>query len=186
MILRRFTKHINDQNWFAVGLDVIVVMVGIFFGLQVQSWNEGRLERAEEHQYLGRLHDDITSSISRNTGNVEFLKRQGNYTRIMLDDLSKCQMALDHAYIFANGLFSLGKLLPPALSRTVMDELNATGKTLIIRSVELRSALAEHEVYLNETVIIDDKIVLRTMPHIIKIDNKFVFNLSGLNLAMTI
>ena len=30
MLLRRFSKHVSDQNWFAVGLDVIVVVVGIF------------------------------------------------------------------------------------------------------------------------------------------------------------
>ena len=26
MILRRFMKHVTAQNWFAVGLDVIVVI----------------------------------------------------------------------------------------------------------------------------------------------------------------
>lgn len=25
MILRRFMKHFSDQNWFAVGLDVLVI-----------------------------------------------------------------------------------------------------------------------------------------------------------------
>ena len=33
MILRRFTKHLSEQNWFAVWLDVIVVVVGIFLGM---------------------------------------------------------------------------------------------------------------------------------------------------------
>ena len=42
MILRRFMKHVTDQNWLAVGLDVLVVIVGIFLGLQVQEWNEDR------------------------------------------------------------------------------------------------------------------------------------------------
>ena len=38
MILRRFMQHVKEQNWFAVGLDVIVVIVGIFLGMQVQKW----------------------------------------------------------------------------------------------------------------------------------------------------
>ena len=42
MILRRFTKHIAEQNWFAVGLDVLVVITGIFLGMQVTEWNENR------------------------------------------------------------------------------------------------------------------------------------------------
>jgi hypothetical protein len=64
MILRRFTKHIIAQNWFAVGLDVIVVVVGIFLGMQVADWNDSRKDRTLEIEYLGRLYDDMNGSIS--------------------------------------------------------------------------------------------------------------------------
>ena len=40
MILRSVTKHIKDQNWFAVGLDFLIVVVGVFIGIQVANWNE--------------------------------------------------------------------------------------------------------------------------------------------------
>lgn len=43
MILRRFMKHVTDQNWFVGGLDEIVVVMGIFLGLQVQAWFYGVL-----------------------------------------------------------------------------------------------------------------------------------------------
>jgi hypothetical protein len=42
MILRRFTKHLKDQNWFVVELDVLAVITGIYLGLQVSDWNEER------------------------------------------------------------------------------------------------------------------------------------------------
>jgi len=42
MILRSVTKHVKDQNWFAVGLNVIIVIVGIFLGMQVTDWNDNR------------------------------------------------------------------------------------------------------------------------------------------------
>ncbi|MDH5433304.1 MAG: DUF6090 family protein [Gammaproteobacteria bacterium] len=35
MILRRFTQHIKEQNWFAVGLDMMVVIVGVFIGIYI-------------------------------------------------------------------------------------------------------------------------------------------------------
>jgi hypothetical protein len=28
MILRRVTEHVRDQNWFAVGIDFVIVVVG--------------------------------------------------------------------------------------------------------------------------------------------------------------
>ena len=38
MILRRITSHLKDQNWFAVCLDLSIV-VGVFIGIQVANWN---------------------------------------------------------------------------------------------------------------------------------------------------
>jgi len=40
MILRRITEHVKDQNWFAVGIDFFIVVVGVFIGIQVSNWNE--------------------------------------------------------------------------------------------------------------------------------------------------
>jgi hypothetical protein len=45
-------QHIKDQNWFAVGLDVLVVIVGIILGTQVNNWNEDRLALIETKDYL--------------------------------------------------------------------------------------------------------------------------------------
>ncbi|WND03804.1 hypothetical protein QGN29_05375 [Temperatibacter marinus] len=42
MLLRTFTHHFREQNWFAVGLDVLVAVIGIFLGLQVTDWNQTR------------------------------------------------------------------------------------------------------------------------------------------------
>ena len=44
MILRRVTQHVKGENWFAVGLDFVIVVVGVFIGIQVANWNEARLE----------------------------------------------------------------------------------------------------------------------------------------------
>ena len=52
MLLRRITKHVKGQNWFAVALDFFIVVVGILIAFQITNWNETRearsnLERAE-------------------------------------------------------------------------------------------------------------------------------------------
>ena len=66
MILRRFTKHVTDQNWFAVGVDVLVVITGIFLGLQVTDWNEARKNRGAERDYLQRLGAEVSKMQERN------------------------------------------------------------------------------------------------------------------------
>lgn len=46
MILRSLNKHVKDQNWFAVGLDFLIVVFGVFIGLQVGNWNDAVRDRA--------------------------------------------------------------------------------------------------------------------------------------------
>ena len=63
MILRRLADGIRNQDWFTVLVEVLIVVVGIFLGLQVDDWNEARKDRAEESTYLARLVDDLDASI---------------------------------------------------------------------------------------------------------------------------
>jgi hypothetical protein len=42
MILRRLAEVFRRQDWIAVLLEVLIVVVGIFVGLQVNDWNEDR------------------------------------------------------------------------------------------------------------------------------------------------
>ena len=46
MLLRRITQHVKEQNWFAVGIDFVIVVIGVFIGIQVANWNDARQQRA--------------------------------------------------------------------------------------------------------------------------------------------
>jgi hypothetical protein len=43
MLLRRIIEHVKVQNWTAIVIDFVIVVVGVFIGIQVSNWNEGRL-----------------------------------------------------------------------------------------------------------------------------------------------
>ena len=45
MILRTLADALREQNWFTVALEVLIVVVGIFIGLQVDDWNSARIDR---------------------------------------------------------------------------------------------------------------------------------------------
>lgn len=64
MILRRITEHVKTQNWFAVGLDFLIVVVGVFIGIQVSNWNETVNDRKREQAVLQAMLEDITATSS--------------------------------------------------------------------------------------------------------------------------
>jgi hypothetical protein len=59
MLLRRVIEHVREQNWVAVFIDFLIVVVGVFIGIQVANWNEERQLAAQEKSYLAQLRDEI-------------------------------------------------------------------------------------------------------------------------------
>jgi len=79
MILRRFTKHVGDQNWFAVCLDVVVVISGILLALAIEDAMNDRKEAKRERVYLellvrdlGQMEEEIQSQIDYGEETIEF------------------------------------------------------------------------------------------------------------------
>lgn len=61
MILRRLARSVRQQDWLAVAIEFVIVVAGIFVGLQVTEWNEQRQLRERELNYLLRLGEDLAA-----------------------------------------------------------------------------------------------------------------------------
>ena len=59
MILRRVIDHFRKQEWTAIAIDFLIVVMGVFVGLQVNNWNEAAKERRAETSYLSQLRKDL-------------------------------------------------------------------------------------------------------------------------------
>jgi len=64
MILRRLAEALRTQNWFTVVLEIAIVVIGIFIGLQVDAWNQARLDKVDEQVFLERIHEELIDSIN--------------------------------------------------------------------------------------------------------------------------
>jgi len=63
MLLRRVIEHVKSQNWTAVVLDFVIVVVGVFIGIQVSNWNEAQGDRSRFERYLIELEADLGAEI---------------------------------------------------------------------------------------------------------------------------
>ena len=64
MILRRLAQSLKQQNWTAIWIEFILLVSGVFLGIQVANWNSARVERALEATYLSSLAIDIRRDIA--------------------------------------------------------------------------------------------------------------------------
>lgn len=64
MILRRLSKHVREQNWVAVALDFLIVVLGVFIGVQIGNWNDTRQQRTIYEQSLDRALAEVQVNLS--------------------------------------------------------------------------------------------------------------------------
>ena len=64
MLLRRVIEHVKSQNWTAIGLDFVIVVLGVFIGIQVSNWNEHRAFERREQVLLRELHGEIAQNLA--------------------------------------------------------------------------------------------------------------------------
>lgn len=65
MILRRLAGRLRQQDWLAVTIELVLVMVGVFLGIQVANWNEARKARSTEAAYLERIAQDARRDVAQ-------------------------------------------------------------------------------------------------------------------------
>lgn len=64
MILRRVIQHVKKQEWTAIGIDFVIVVLGVFVGIQVANWNEDRASRNAETRHLEEIAEDLRADIA--------------------------------------------------------------------------------------------------------------------------
>ncbi|MEM6913880.1 MAG: hypothetical protein AAF511_07870 [Pseudomonadota bacterium] len=141
MLLRRLIDHVQAQNWTAVALDFLIVVIGVFMGIQVSNWNAARADREVERYYISRLTEEVQTSIAFNTYLEETLLRRIDEARIVRTALEDCS-ATDPA-LFGNTAYNLGKNAPATLSRGIYVEMLSTGGQGLIRSSAIRKVVAD-------------------------------------------
>ncbi len=57
--LLRVAEHIRTQNWTAIGIDFLIVVLGVFVGIQVSNWNQARVDRQRGVEFTERLRADL-------------------------------------------------------------------------------------------------------------------------------
>lgn len=173
MILRRLSQHLREQNWTAIAIEFVLLVVGVFLGIQVANWNDDRVDRKSERDYLERLQLEIVeilpqaqaaqASLADRAARIEEL-RAFLATGEGMDALDERHcVAAGRSHIYAATIF-----YPPTIR-----ELISTGRILLIREPQVRSAILSFDQahtdlsQLRTDIQIDRRVLARHYPELI-------------------
>ncbi|HXG80456.1 MAG TPA: hypothetical protein VNJ05_01500 [Sphingomicrobium sp.] len=159
MVIRRIREHVATHNWFAVGIDLLIVIVGVFLGTQVSNWNQARIEAEQGREYRQRL-----------IGELDFNRRQfaqqQRYYRQVLDHGLRAIAALDsgesvNSSDFLVNAYQLSQIDPTSPKTFIYDEMVSSGLVSRIGGEELQETASDY--YVN--IVTNDRLMREVLPY---------------------
>jgi len=175
MILRRLAAAFRRQDWPTVGLEIMIVVLGVFLGLQVNNWTVNRSDRAAEIEHLAALEQDIQFSIDSLEDIIDRMEDQqtqrAELYRYSIDPDAEMDGA-ELAFLLYRGLYQGA---PLRMNLTTFDSLKSSGRLGLLKSNDLVSRLqalseridAEYRVNADELQIMtlySDRMLVENFP----------------------
>lgn len=124
MAIRRFREHAARQDWFAITIDVGIVVLGVFLGIQASNWNEGRIERGEARTYRAQIVEDLKANEE------ELAERIRYYRQVRVHALAAMTALADGAPLgepFLVDTYQATQVSPIRMERAAYNELISGG-----------------------------------------------------------
>lgn len=125
MVVRRFRDHVAKHSWFAVAIDVLIVVLGVFLGMQANNWNEERLDRKRGEQYRHRLIDDLAANQEDFRQRIVYYRQVRDLGYAALRHLRRPDS--DDPVAFLNDAYKATHILPRSAQRATFQEIVSAG-----------------------------------------------------------
>ena len=142
MVLRGVRDRLWHHDWLHALIDLLIVMAGVFLGMQANNWNEERLHRQRGEQNRLMLIDDLQENqqnLAVRTGYYQWVRSQALKT---LAAMAKPPSALGDQFLI--DAYQSSQILPWALKRNTYDEILSIGGMAEIGSPHLQDQISNY------------------------------------------
>lgn len=153
-MLRRIIINFRRQDWAAVVVELVVVVLGVFIGVQASNWNEARMADNESKVFTDRLKADLRAEAFAYELNVAYYGQVLDNARRAEAALSGRTQMSDRALLVS--AYRATQYIANTRRRTTWDELGSTGNVELIRNPVLRQLAADVYTDTNNEWLVDD------------------------------
>jgi len=142
MVVSRIRKHVATHNWFAVGVDFLIVVVGVFIATQADNWNETRSKLAHASESRREIIDDLKGNETDFASRIAYYGVARARAVAALDAIEHPDKPRGPAFL-ADAYQASQVWMRPSV-RSGYDEMTGAGLTHHIGSRETRLRLTNY------------------------------------------
>ncbi len=143
MLLRRLSQSLKEQNWIAIWIEFILLVAGVFLGIQVANWNAARVDRMEYEAALGRLSSEIDANIAALDAFNPEIAKSLKIASHALTALQSCVDNEENLRTVHAGLEEIRGTNSMRLRRNALNEMTSNPRLLSQQTAEQRKRFSE-------------------------------------------
>lgn len=141
MLLRSVSKHVREQNWTAIGIDLVIVVVGVFIGIQVSNWNDERVSHHAERAFIEAVRDEIGRNIADSQGFVDMLTMVREHGYLALESFDAEASCQQDCWARLVEFFFASQWIDVRTNQAIYEEIKRSG---LPRDLELKATLTRY------------------------------------------
>lgn len=147
MLLKRISKYIRNHDWFAVLVELIIIIIGLMMAFQLDRWREANVERKQERGYIEHLIDDLEADLPDIEYSIELQSMRLMLINMLMEVAENPEMEVEHPVLFLGGIDQAAYTYTPSLTNHTFENLRATGDLQLIRNEDVKDVLFEYYNY---------------------------------------
>jgi hypothetical protein len=142
VLIRRIYESVRVKNYSQLALELFVVIVGVFIGIQAANWNDERIDRLRTQSYLAGLRADLDTDLLNYQISLEFWSEVSEYGRQALRYSETGDLEGLNEWDLLLAYFQASQVQQLTPTQATYDELRSGGELRLIGELTFRNLLA--------------------------------------------
>ncbi len=144
MVFQRIKNNIEDLSWFALLTDFLIVVIGIYVGLQIDEWNDNRLDKIKEQNYIIRLDSELRRDVEKFSGIISLAYKRNEMGALLEAAIESDSIEGIDPLAFVQAVDQIAFTRAMGASGIVFEEMKANGDLGLLQDTKLKDALSRY------------------------------------------
>lgn len=146
-MIRRIRAHAAKQDWFAVAVDLGIVVIGVYLGIQASNWNQDLQDRAEAQELRTQVINNLRANEADLAARSNYYSQVQTHAIAALKTIGRPGRQDDEAFLV--NAYQASQVWLRPFERTAFEELQSSGLARKIGDVHTRAAISAYSVSAN-------------------------------------
>lgn len=143
MLFHRLVNAFRKQDWFTVLVETLIVVFGVFIGLQVNNWNTERVDKLAYQDAIHRLAEESQFMLETTNQSRDFIRSMLSDVQLSIEVLRKCEGGVSAEQIVNNGLNIIRSASEAYIVTLSIDQLVTDERLLNVQNSNERVLLRD-------------------------------------------